>query len=1166
MKKTIKLIFILTLYFGIIFGLQNNLFIFANDDHNHIYDNGICECGAFEEPKYFQHIPSGWIVENAGQLLSYVNKYNSGESKNNLYIRADITLPSDYKWVPIGTTEHPFVHNIYTVNDIEYKIDLGGQEVNTSNFGLIGVLGDTSDRSSSIENLSIYGNFTISTSVDSIGAFVGNANNSLNIVNSSSHVNMITLENGVGSTNIGGVVGKSTKELELDKVANFGKLNLNGAYEGVGGIVGVMNDGYFSNVINYESIEANNAKYLGGLVGLINSSNFNGLNNCVNLGEVKGKSFDISIENNSYVMNPGDLVGFLNTDVKNNFANNYYVNEYAYGAVMNNVTMNDALKTNEEEITLGYLAYLLSDAYGQKIDNLAEGEERETYPVLGSDLVYQVYHCDGETVFYSNTNQNKEHSYKYESNENAILVTCDNCDYKGTIELVVLNPLYYDKTVKEVTLQTDVENLDLSQIEVNYNTEVIFPGTYLATFTYKGLTASLEFEVLKGIPDKSMLNYHPLEEDLIYDGNIKEVNLYTSNEPGLGEIVVNFTKNEKEVPLCEGGTYGVKVSVKEGKYYQAYEFDILELFTLISIKPKEITLEWTKTTLFYEEGKNTYTPSYVLKGLCYQDKPIVQFSQIGNGIGTFTTTISLVGENYQLVGDNLTTSFTVKKMLVETPIIEPALFKNGVTQVANIKETEYYTVKENKGGVSASRYPVVLELKDPSKYTWETTDSPTLTVYFFIYTFESSWTTYPTISDWTYGEAPILPTYEVSNSYLDISVMYRPIGGTFSKELPTEVGKYEVIFISEKEDARAFPLDDVVLTFNINKANPLCGIDSVFTVDYGTKLSDIELLGFGDGIWTFVGNVNQIYPSGEHKIELLFTPTNTKNYNNLTKTVTLIVNKLDVMFEAPSKIDGLVYNNTNQSLVIPGNVIGGDLYYKVNDGDWSKELPSKKEAGKYEVSYKVIGKENYLDIEEESFIIEIKKANITVEAQNQEIEQYLPLPKLEYEIIGLINNDVLDVNILPKVSISDTLTVGEYDITFEEVDSTNYNITYKRGKLKVFEHTNCTGGSATCTKKAECELCHKEYGSLSDHIYSDYHYNNDATSEKDGTMTSKCTHCDETNTLLVPNTKLVNTNINPTSPLKTALQITIGAVVGIILATSVCAILYFTAIKNKLTK
>ena len=107
------------------------------------------------------------------------------------------------------------------------------------------------------------------------------------------------------------------------------------------------------------------------------------------------------------------------------------------------------------------------------------------------------------------------------------------------------------------------------------------------------------------------------------------------------------------------------------------------------------------------------------------------------------------------------------------------------------------------------------------------------------------------------------------------------------------------------------------------------------------------------------------------------------------------------MFEAPSKIDGLVYNNTNQALVIPGNVIGGDLYYKVNDGEWSKELPSKKDAGKYEVAYKVIGKDNYHDIEEENFVVEIKKVDITVEALNQEVEQYLPLPVLDYKVTGL---------------------------------------------------------------------------------------------------------------------------------------------------------------------
>ena len=298
------------------------------------------------------------------------------------------------------------------------------------------------------------------------------------------------------------------------------------------------------------------------------------------------------------------------------------------------------------------------------------------------------------------------------------------------------------------------------------------------------------------------------------------------------------------------------------------------------------------------------------------------------------------------------------------------------------------------------------------------------------------------------------------------------MGGVFANTIPTEVGEYEVIFISEKNDVRAFPLEDVILKFNINKADPICGIDYSFTIDYGTKLSDIELLGFGDGKWSFTTDINKVYPSGEHQIGVIFTPKNNKNYNEVTKTIALIVNEIEVMFEEPTKKEGLVYNNTNQLLVTPGNVIGGDLYYKVNDGNWSMELPSKVDAGIYEVSYKVIGKDNYKDIEEKSFLVEIKKANITVEAINQEIEQYLPLPNLEYKITGLINNDILDVNIILKVTISNTLTPGEFDITFFEVVSNNYNITYQKATLTVLEHTVCLGGIATCTKKAECEVCH----------------------------------------------------------------------------------------------
>ena len=60
-----------------------------------------------------------------------------------------------------------------------------------------------------------------------------------------------------------------------------------------------------------------------------------------------------------------------------------------------------------------------------------------------------------------------------------------------------------------------------------------------------------------------------------------------------------------------------------------------------------------------------------------------------------------------------------------------------------------------------------------------------------------------------------------------------------------------------------------------------------------------------------------------------------------------------------------------------------------------------------------------------------------------------------------------------------------------------------------------TGGTATCSALAKCDNCGKEYGNLdaSNHKYTNYKYNNDATYNADGTETATCDNgCGETDT------------------------------------------------------
>lgn len=1158
MKKYFKIV--LSLCVLVVIQLTSFSYVFINaETHIHEYDNGICDCGIYEEAGWNQHINGGWTIGNAGQLLWIIDKQNSGNLNNRIIITDDINIPDNINFVPLGTLEHPFSVDLRTYDDKVHTINLNKQNVTKSNYGFIGYAKGSIDDKVIIQNIKVTGSFDISSTCENIAGVVGLAENNVEIKNATSAVNICVLDSGVASSNIGGIVGKGIGNVYLEACSNYGALNLDGAYSYVGGIIGSMEEGSINSSANYADITANYAKYLGGILGYVDNESFSGITTSLNLGKIFGKTFTITANEKQYTMTPGDIVGYLGKHIKDSVSQNYLSGQTAYGVVIYEESNPTSFYTNESDLISGKIAYTLGNKFGQKLDNLQEGETKETYPIIGSSLVYQVTACDGKSIKYSNANENDDHQYKYHQEDNVIYETCDFCDHNKKLELLSPSNPYYDKTFKTARINTDIEDINVSSIDIKYDREVLFPGTYTASITYQGLTITHKFEILKGIPKIEMFTYHEPNE-LVYDGNNKYLDLYSTKEPGMGHIVVKYSKDGKTIDnISNAGLYSVILTVQEGLYYQAYEFSILDTFKQVTIKPKEITVEWTKTTLFLNENNqfNSYTPEYLLKGTCYNEKPIVQFSDMGNGVGTFTTTIKVIDSNYLLVGDNLTVEFTVKKILVETPNIPYAIYEAGVNQKPEISDTEYYKVVKNDGGAPYGRYPVVLELLEPDKYTWETTDDKQITVYFYIYITQGKWKTYPTIEDWTYGEPIIPPTFQVNTSDLDIYVTYRHIDGEFSTTIPTEVGSYEVRLRSEVDDVRAAPMEDVILPFKINKADPICQIDLVYNIKYGTKLSDIELVGLGDGVWTFTSNQETLLDVGTYQVETLFTPYNTKCYNTISKTVTINVASLETKYLSPTKVQNLVYNNTDQPLINPGNVVDGTMYYKLDGQNWSKEIPVGKDAKTYTVYYKIEGNKNYSDISEQQIEVTIKKADITITANNLTIEQYTSLPKFTYKIEGKNKNNFN--NLIPQVtvSINDSNQIGEYEITISEIKNPNYNITYVNGTLTITKHTNCRGGQATCSKKAECILCKEEYGEKTSHIFDNYQYNDDATTSSNGTISSKCLHCDEINTLVLENTMLSNDETNNSNNL--ILGICIGS--GSILLAAIAV--YFFILRKK---
>ena len=86
----------------------------------------------------------------------------------------------------------------------------------------------------------------------------------------------------------------------------------------------------------------------------------------------------------------------------------------------------------------------------------------------------------------------------------------------------------------------------------------------------------------------------------------------------------------------------------------------------------------------------------------------------------------------------------------------------------------------------------------------------------------------------------------------------------------------------------------------------------------------------------------------------------------LTTEFTVNVIKAESMVStAPTAKEDLVYTGEAQGLVNAGTAIGGEMQYSLtnNGEDWSTTIPTATAAGAYNVYYRVVGNENYNDVE-----------------------------------------------------------------------------------------------------------------------------------------------------------------------------------------------------------
>lgn len=156
---------------------------------------------------------------------------------------------------------------------------------------------------------------------------------------------------------------------------------------------------------------------------------------------------------------------------------------------------------------------------------------------------------------------------------------------------------------------------------------------------------------------------------------------------------------------------------------------------------------------------------------------------------------------------------------VEAPEIASKVY-TGETLIADVQDTDLYTVTKNDGGINAGSYEVELTLTDPDHYRWSDDRKGrdvTKTLTFTVEKVANEWTSDLAIESWKYGEEAKAPT--VTAKFGEAVYTYSTSeDGEYTETVPENAGTYYVKAVVVESDNYE-GLDAVTTSFTIEKAD-----------------------------------------------------------------------------------------------------------------------------------------------------------------------------------------------------------------------------------------------------------------------------------------------------------------------------------------------------------
>ncbi len=404
-----------------------------------------------------------------------------------------------------------------------------------------------------------------------------------------------------------------------------------------------------------------------------------------------------------------------------------------------------------------------------------------------------------------------------------------------------------------------------------------------------------------------------------------------------------------------------------------------------------------------------------------------------------------------------------QKIKLENPIVAAQVY-TGSKLTAVVPQNDGYEIVFNEGGTDVGEYDVVLKLSDETNYEWATPDSDDATkvTLKFAITKAPNQITALSLEGWTYGEEPKMPV--ATAQFGTPTFTYSAIAdGTFTEIVPTAVGNYVV----KATVAATTNYDGAEKTaeFKIDRANaafttvPAAVENLVYTgdalnlitagvVDGGTMQYKLGV----DGIWS--SDIPTATNAGEYTV--YYKALGDDNHKDIAEAnVTVVIAKAASTFDKLPQALDLSYTGAVQALLRAGETTCGEIWYKLDNGEWTNEIPTATEAKTYYVCYKIIGDNNHNDLTD----IETQKISVTIKNADAQVTAPTAKTGLSYngeEQVLVDEGSAVGATISYKLGDGDWTTnipsatdAGEYTVAWKAVADDNYAVDETEKRLTI---------------------------------------------------------------------------------------------------------------------